>query len=139
MYIRRNRRENGTEYYDTLLVYVDDILEFIHSPKSIMRDIGLAFDIKDNKYGPPTTYLGDNIELFQMSDEKYSWSIKFNSYVAAAVQTVKDLLSEDNREYKSGNRPHKGPIPHEYNPELDVADEYDAEHRYQFQKLIGIL
>ena len=60
----------------TFLVYVDDILEFIHSPESIIKDIGLEFDIKDNKYGPPTAYLGANVEPFQMSDKKYAWSIK---------------------------------------------------------------
>ena len=72
-----------------MLVYVDDVFAFSHSPESIMKDIGLSFDIKDNKYGSPTAYLGANVEPFQMSDRKYAWSIKCNSCVVAAVQMIK--------------------------------------------------
>ena len=75
---------------------MDDVLAVVRSPESIIKDVGLAFDINDNKYGPPTDYLGANVEPFQMFDGKYSLSIKCNSYVATAVQTIKDLLSEDN-------------------------------------------
>ena len=87
-----------------------------------MKDIELTFDIKYNKYDPSTAYLGANVEPFQMSDGKYSWSIKFNSYVAAAVQTTKYLLYEDNRELKIGKLPQKGPLPHGKNPKLDGTD-----------------
>ena len=110
-----------------------------HSPESIMKDIGLQFDIKDNKYGPPTAYLDANAEPFQMSDGRYAWRIKCNLCVVAAVQTIKDLLSEDNRELKSGKLPHKGPLPHGYKTKLDVTDECDTEHVSWFQQLIGIL
>ena len=97
VYIRRNRRENGTEYDELLFVYVDDFFSVRHSPEIVMKDIGLSFDIKDNKYGRPTAYLGADVEPFHMSDRKYAWSIKCDSYIATAVQTIKDLLSEDNR------------------------------------------
>ena len=74
-----------------------------------------------------------------MSDGKYAWSIKFDSYVAAAMQTIKHFLSADNRELKSGKQPHKGPLPHGYKPELDVTDECNPEHVYRFKKPIGTL
>ena len=61
-----------------------------------MKYIELSFDIKYNKYDPSTAYLGANVEPFQMSDGKYAWSINCNSYVVAAVEMIKDLLSEDN-------------------------------------------
>ena len=139
VYIRRNRRENGTEYYELLLVYVNDVFAVIHSPEIIMKDIGLTLDIKDNKYGPPTAYLGANVRPFHMSDGKYLWSIKCDYYVVAAVQTIKDLLSEDKRELKSGKRPQKGPLPHVYKPDPDITDECDAKHMSRYHKLIGIL
>ena len=92
MHIWRNRKENGTGCYKLLLIYVDDLLEVSHSPQSIMNDIGLTFDIKDKKYGPPTAYLGANVEPFHMSDGKYAWIIKCYSCVAAAVQTIQDFF-----------------------------------------------
>ena len=125
--------------WSTLLVYVDDALAFRHSPGSIMKDIGLVFDIKDNKYGTPTAYLGDNVEPFQISDRKYAWSIQCDCCVVVAVQMIKYFLSEDNRELNIGKRPQKGPLSHEYNPELDVMGECDAKHMYRFQKMVGIL
>ena len=124
--------------WPTLLVYVDDVLAFSHSPESIMKDIVLAFDIKDKKYGPPTTSLGANVEPFQMSDRKYAWGIKCDYCVVADVQMIKYLLSENNRELKSVKRPQKGPLSHGYKPELYVMDECDAEHVSWFHKLIGI-
>ena len=108
--------------WSTLLVYVDDALAFSHSPESIMKDIGLVFDIKDNKYGTLTSYLGANVEPFQISNSKYAWSIQCDSCVVAAVQMIKYLLSEDNRELNIGKRPHKGPLPHGYKPKMDVMD-----------------
>ena len=86
---------------------MDDILLVSHSPESIMKHNELAFEIKDNKYGPPTAYLGANAEPFEMLDSKYSWIIKCNSYVAAGVQTIKYLLSEYNIWLKIGKRPPK--------------------------------
>ena len=77
-----------------------------------MKDIGFAFDIKYNKYGPPNAYLCANVELFQMSDGKYEQSMKWDSYVAAAVQTIKYLLSKDDIELKSGKRPNKVTLLH---------------------------
>ena len=136
--IRRNRRGNGTDYYELLLAYVDDVLAKIQSPESKMKDIGLAFDIKDNKYGPPTAYFGADVQPLQMSDGKYEWTIKCVSYVVVAVQTIKFFLSEDNRDLKSGKRPQKGPLSHVYKPDMDVKDEFDAEHMSWFQQLIGI-
>ena len=60
----------------------------IHPPESIMKDVGLSFDIKNKKYGPPTSYLVANIEPLQISFSKYAWNIKCNPYVAVDVQKI---------------------------------------------------
>ena len=52
---------------------------------------------------------------------------------------IKILISEDNRELKTSKRPHKGPLPHGYKPELDLMGECYAEQVYWFQQLICIL
>ena len=41
MYIIRNRWGNGTEYFEVLLVYVNDVLADSHSLESTMKDISL--------------------------------------------------------------------------------------------------
>ena len=118
---------------------MDDVLAVSQSPESIIKDIGLSFYIKDNKYGPPTAYLCANVEPFQISDGKYAWIIKYKSYVMAAVKTIKYLLYEDHIELKNGKRPHRWPLSHGYKPDLDVTDKCDTEHVSLFQKLIEIL
>ena len=62
-----------------------------------------------------------------------------NSYVVAAVQMIKYLLSKDNREFNIVKLYHKGPLTHGYKPKMDVMNECVAKHAYRFQKLIGVL
>ena len=104
-----------------------------------MEMIGKRFEIKNDEYGPPKQYLGADVELFQLPDGSTAWSLLSTSYVRAAVDTIKRLLAEDGRDLKSGKRPHKGPLPPGYKPELDVTDECCAEHVSRYQQLIGIL
>ncbi len=115
------------------------MLAISHDPAKIMEKIGMRFEIKNDEYGPPKTYLGADVEKFQLPDGSISWSLLSTSYVTSAIETVKTLLAEEGRELKSGRRPHKGPLPHGYKPELDVADECDADMTSRFQQLIGIL
>lgn len=139
MYYRKGVKADGTEYYELLLVYVDDVLAISHNPMSIMESIGKSFEIKNNEIGEPKTYLGADIEKFQLPNGKTAWSITANTYVKNAVKTVQDLLAEDGRELKTGPRKHKGPLPPSYKPELDTTDECNAEMTSRYQQLIGIL
>ena len=99
----------------------------------------MRFEIKNNEWDPAKRYLGADVELFQLPDERFVWSLSSHSYVLAAMQTVRDLLAEDGRNSKTRKRPHKGPLPFGYKPELDMTDECDAEHHSRYQELIGIL
>ena len=137
VYIRKNFKPDGQAYYEYLLVYVDDVLVVSHDPEKIMKAIGKRFEIKNNEYGPPTIYLGAGISKITV-DEQECWSMESSKYVKAAVQTIKDLLAEDGRELKTGNRRHKGPLPPNYQPELDTTHECDEVHASRFRQIIGI-
>ena len=139
MYYQRNVKADGTEYYELLLVYVDDVLACSHDPKGIMLGIAAKFDIKNDEIEEPKLYLGGNVEKFQLPNGKVAWSLTSNSYVQGAVDTMQRLLAEDGRTLKSGKRSHKGLLPHGYRPETDTSDECNAEHVSRFQQLIGIL
>ena len=139
MYYRRCKTSDGFEYYELLLVYVDDVLCVSHAPREILEKIGQRFLIKDEKIEEPKIYLGADIEKFQLPDGKMVWSIHSKTYVKNAVDTVRRLLAEDGRELKTGKRECKGPLPHGYKPELDTSEECSAEHVSRYQQLIGIL
>jgi len=46
VYIREQTKPNGFEYYEMLLVYVDDVLTVSHAPQIIMDEIGRLFTVK---------------------------------------------------------------------------------------------
>ncbi len=112
VYLQVAHKPDGTPYYEYLLVYVDDILALSHDLTGIMKDIGKEFQIKDNKYGPPTIYLGAGISKFQLMDSSTCWSMDGKQYVQSVVKTVQTLLEEAGRELKTGKRKnHTGPLP----------------------------
>lgn len=139
VYIRKNHKADGVPYYEIVLVYVDDVLAVSSDPEKIMRAIGEEYELKDGEYGQPEIYLGAGIEKFQLPSGKEVWSMTSEKYVKAAVETIKALLEEDGREFKAGKRPHKGPLPPGYKPELDTTKECGPEHISRFQQIIGIL
>jgi hypothetical protein len=106
-----------------------------------METINKYFTIKDNKYGPPDTYLGSNVEKVQLDDGSYAWSMHSQHYFKSLVQTIEDLLGEDGRELKSTfkQKKHTGPLHTSYKPELDSTKPCDEEHASRFRQIIGIL
>ena len=50
MYYRRNYHPSGKQYYELLLVYVDDTLAISHDPGEIIEKIGMRFEIKNDEY-----------------------------------------------------------------------------------------
>ena len=50
----RAKRPNSTEYYELLLVYIDDILLISHDPKPTLEALGTVYTLKE---GSPTRYL----------------------------------------------------------------------------------
>lgn len=129
----------GEPYYELLLVYVDDVLCISGNPQAVMDMIGKKFEIKNGDVSEPKIYLGADVEKFQLPNGRSVWSMHSKTYVKGAVETVRNLLAEDGRQLKTGKRPHKGPLPHGYKPELDTTDECSPEHTSRFQQLIGIL
>ena len=61
VYIWPAVRDGGFEYYEMIMVYVDDILCVSEHPDTIMYLIGKLYLIKDGETGPPNIYLGANI------------------------------------------------------------------------------
>eukprot|EP00970_Alexandrium_tamarense_P000827 scaffold95_cov108-Alexandrium_tamarense.AAC.12 len=130
-------KPNGEPYYELLLVYVDDILLVSAKPGEVSKQIASQFTIKDDHWGPPTQFLGSEVEEFIFEDGGRAWSTTCHKYVKNAVDTVKQLLREDGRQFKSSKRC-EGPLPVDYRSELDTTDELPPDLVSRFQQLIGI-
>jgi hypothetical protein len=131
------------EYYEYMLVYVDDILVCSHNPKPVMEGIKRRFELKGNKYGEPTDFLGAQLKKRVATDPETGmslecWSMSSTVYVNAAVRNVEERLSK-------GDLPilklAKGltPLPDKYRPEVDSSEVLSADLVTYYQELIGIL
>jgi hypothetical protein len=53
VYIHAQVKPDGLEYYEMLLIYVDDILCVSHNPKPVMDEIGKLYTEKNESDGVP--------------------------------------------------------------------------------------
>ena len=52
LWIRRQSRNNGEDYYAYILCYVDDLLVIHHEPKHVMDRINKHLPLKEDSVGP---------------------------------------------------------------------------------------
>jgi hypothetical protein len=61
VWMRATTKDDGFEYYEYILVYVNDLLVISHLPGPIMQTIQQAYRLKDDP-SPPVNYLGATIK-----------------------------------------------------------------------------
>ena len=115
------------------------MLVISHAPDELMKQIGSEFEIKNGEYGPPTLYLGAEVSKVQLGNGEQCWSMDSKKYVKAAIDVVRGLIAEDGQELKTSKPKHEGPMPINYEPELDSTPHCDEEHASQYRQIIGIL
>ena len=136
VWLRPAVKPDGSEYYEYILCYVDDVLSISHDPKKSMRRIQDDFKLKDDKIAPPDVYLGATIEKMTAPNGKSCWSMSPEQYVKAAVTNVEEELA------RYGKRlPPKcvTPFSSGYAPWLEATPELKADGVQRFQELIGQL
>ena len=66
VWIRPAVKPDGTEYYEYIMCYVNDILSVSHDAKSILQSLQGQFKLKGNKIEPPDMYLGAQLGTIQV-------------------------------------------------------------------------
>jgi len=136
VWFRPATKDSGFEYYEYILVYVDDVLVVSASPTPIMKTIQIAYRLKDPP-APPSTYLGATIKPWSIPSEiKPVWSMNCVQYVKEAIKNVELELNKSN--YCLRGKP-TTPMQVGYRPELDVSPVLGPEQANYYQSLIGIL
>ena len=132
MWMRRQQRPDDTEYYEYLVVYVDDVLIVSHNPQAIVDAISVRYDLKGG--GAPETYLGATIGRFNIpGTDKPTWCMSSDQYLDRAISVV---------EAKNGPLPTgkvKTPLPTDYHPEIDTSPYLSDDDGNYYLSLIGIL
>jgi hypothetical protein len=135
VWIRLAVKADGFEYYEMVLVYVDDIICISEQPKVTMTGIQATFKLKDDRIEKPETCLGAQLAQKIIGD-MLCWTMSSEQYVKAAVTAVESALDA-----KGQRLPSKcvTPMQSNYRPELDTTPELNLKGIRYFQELIGIL
>jgi len=135
-YRRRTVHPRGFEYWEFLLVYVDDILIVSHNPQVHLQKLN---QFHMSAVGKPDRYLGANIKCVTIPGDDSGmeyWLMTSQTYVRNAVNNVREMLQSEGYDLKTTA---KTPFPSNYRPELDVSDELDADLCSRYSQLIGVL
>ena len=135
---RRAKWTDGTEYYELLLFYVDDILLVSHDPRPSLIELGKVFALKEGSLGTPDIYLGAQIYQHSLPDGRKSWGMSSERYVTSLIETVEGLLKEDGDGYHLKSTA-KEPVPLSSKPELDVSPELGPKLASQYRQMVEIL
>lgn len=136
VWIRPQVKPNGFEYYEFILVYVDDIMVLSHDTKPTMDTLVSLYRLKEDSVGEPTRYSGANIGKYQLPDGHECWSMSGHDYVRNAVKTIQVTLEKKGLKLRSkADRP----MPQGYRPEVDIFDKLPPDLVTRYQNLIGVL
>jgi len=85
--MRPATKEDGSEYYEYIFVYVDDILAISEKQSIIIKGIGDVYRLKEGIVMRPSSYLGATIKQHKLPDSpiKIVWSMSADKYVKEVV------------------------------------------------------
>ena len=127
--------EDGFEYYEYVLCYVDDILAISHKAKEVLKVLQAIFKLKDDKIEPPDMYLGATLSIMD-DDGVQGGCMTSDKYVKVAVENVEQELAGGNQQLPSRC---KTPMTVGYRPKHDVLAELTPDGVQRYQELIGML
>ena len=134
---RSATRDDGTEYWQFVLLYTDDILAIMEEPERFLRkELGTRFTIKEKSIGPPSQYLGNKVSQVTLENGVQCWCFSSSQYIQNAVHNVEEYLLKQG---EKGLPRAKSPWPSNYRPEIDVSPELSPPKASYYQSLIGIL
>ena len=69
IWMRPAIKADGSEYYEYVLLYVDDALCISENAEGVLRnEIGKYFKLKEGSIGPPELYLGGHMRLVTLDN-----------------------------------------------------------------------
>ena len=144
MWFKPKTKPNGDKYYSYLLIYVDDVISVDLNPKENIDLINNKFSIKKGSAGPPTVYLGANIQELPSRMGEKCWGMSCEQYVRDAVKHVKERLKVEGWEFNKrlSDKRYSPQQPYSnvnYRPELEASEVCSDSEANYFQNLIGVL
>ena len=114
-------KDDGTKYYQDVLLYTDDILDIMQNPEDFIRhEIGKIFVVNPNSIGPPTHYLENKVSYITLENVQNSWRFRSSQYVKDAVKNFIGTLAQY---WRTLTKRGKYPWNSNYRPDTDTSPE----------------
>ena len=128
---------DGSEYYQYILLYMDDILAIMEEPERFLRkELGARFTPKKKSIGPSMQFLRSKVSQVTLKNGVTFWSFSLSQYSQNAVNNVENYLLKQGEKQLPCT---KSPWPSNYCPEIDVSPVLSPGLASYYQSLIGIL
>ena len=115
--MRKALKDDGTPYWELVLLYVDDVLCIsCYAEEIIKSQIGRYFIVKPGSVEAPTLYLGNKVSKVTLQNNVEAWAFSSSQYFQNAVSNVERYL------HSQGNtlpRRATAPLCSSYCPEVD--------------------
>lgn len=136
IWYRLAKKLDNYEYYEYVLVYVDDVLVLSHQGETIMKGLEQYYQLKDG-YAKPKQYLGAAVKEWTFPDDtsKVMWALSSEQYVKEAIKNIENHLANDDGTLRKSNQQ----MLTSYVPELDIAPLLQGEDIHLYQSQISIL
>ena len=136
VWIRPAIKPDGSEYYEYVLCYVDDILAASVHAKDVLKSLeGGTVKYKNDIIEPPKMYLGAKLQLKEINGGR-CWTITSLDYINVAIKTIEEALK--NRPWKLPTKV-TTPMVTNYYPELDDSPELEQKDIQFYQEMMGML
>ena len=122
VWIRPAVKSDGEEYYQYMLVYVDDLLCVAHDATAPLREVMSDFKFKKDAIEPPEIYLGARLQRKDLNGSKV-WTMSSRDYTKAIIANLEERLKKKNSNAKLPSKGVKTPIASTYVPEFDMSEE----------------
>ena len=136
LWMRSTKGSNGMEYYEYMLLYVDDTLCISEYPEECLKSLGKYFTLKPGSVGPPKIYLGAKFSQVSLPNGVQAWASSASQYIQEAVKNVEKHLKRHDVSLKKGTN---SPLSNNYRPEIDASPELDTSNASYYASLIGVL
>ena len=127
LWMRLAKRDDGSEYYEYILLYIYDCLCMSEHPLQY-------FLLKPDSVGPPKMYLGKKISQVQLPTGVNAWTISASQYIQDYVQNIEKYLERNSMALRKGTNAY--PYQKKHRPEWP---ELFLEEASYHASLIGVL
>ena len=87
VWMRPGKRDDGSTYWQYVLLYTDDILAIMEESEAFIRkELASYFTIKEKSIGSPTQYLGNKVSQVTMQNGLKCWSLARHSTFKARLR-----------------------------------------------------